>query len=193
MYAQTPLSRTKEIDRLARRIVPGGIPVFVPVTPVPDAEVCECFSNVKGHVGKHGGAPQYGWCIYVWPRVWMEMEFHCVWRKTNGKLVDITPHHDNESVLLFLPDPSREYKGLSLDNLRFSLCKNPLVNRMIALGEKKMAIRNEHPIPNEIAIKAIAQVEDDMNQIISQLHWRPERNDPCPCGSRKKVKQCCSQ
>jgi hypothetical protein len=144
---QTPLSISETIIKHARRVVPGGAPEFIPVTPFPGKTAHECFSNVENHVKAAGGYVQFGWYIYLWPRVLLEFVFHAVWRQTNGKLVDLTPHPDNEPEILFLPDPSRAYEGLSLDNVRFPLTKKPLVQRYIELAEQRFYEFNKNKTP----------------------------------------------
>lgn len=195
MNTQTPLSISETITKFAQKVVPGGVPEFIPVTPISGKSEYECFSNVENQVKVAGGSTQFGWYIYLWPRVLLEFVFHAVWRQTNGKLVDLTPHPDNELEILFLPALSLAYEGLSLDNVRFPLSKNPLSQRYIELAEQRFYEFNKNKAPYAKTRKvdgiALNSIEQEMIHIVDLLKWQPERNDACPCGSRKKFKSCC--
>ncbi len=195
MDAQTPLKLSKEITGIAKKVSRNSNLVFIDVAPAPNAVVEECFENVNRHAEKYTGSAVYGWNIFVWPRVWVEMEAHAVWRDSNGVLHDITPRRDNEKVVLFLEDKNATYKGLRQDNLRFSLSTMPIVHKMIAVAEQMFNVRfaKQQPYSNEVLvdIKKLQCVTDHMHTLKNTLNWSPKRNDPCPCGSRKKYKKCC--
>lgn len=67
----------------------------------PDKEsiVTDCISNVSNFVKRYGGSVIYGW--YFGHRVsekygdYLIATYHAVWRAPNGKLIDITPFHEN--------------------------------------------------------------------------------------------------
>lgn len=195
MKTQAPLTINNEILKYANKVAPGMQPTFIPVTPVREAELNECFSNVENHIKTHGGSLQLGWYIYLWPRVMIEFVFHAVWRQTNGTLVDLTPHPDNEQEILFLPDPKRAYTGLSPDNVRYPLSKKPPVLEFIQLGEERFRVlyKKKPPFAKEwpVDVYTMSKIESEMQKAINEINWKPERNDACPCGSRKKYKSCC--
>lgn len=198
MSSQAPLTITDEILKYASKVSPKGKPTFIPVTPVAGAGLNECFSNVESHIKSHGGSLQLGWYIYLWPRIWIEFVFHAVWLQTTDNLVDLTPHPDNEKEILFLPAPNiQSYTGLSPDNVRFPLSKSPLVTRLIELGEERFYALNKDKTPYakkwKVNFAEMNRIKIEMEHIITSLNWKPERNDACPCGSRKKFKYCCSQ
>jgi len=194
MNTQTPLSISKEVSRAAQEVTNTSKPVFINIDPSDDAELEECFRNIKNHVNSYGGEIVYGWNIFVWPRVWVEFEAHSMLRKIDGSLRDITPRRDGEGIVLFLQDDSAEYKGLRRDNLRFSLSQSPLVKELMSAASEKAKIQfeNQHPYIQEFVVnpKKLINAIETMNRIAVQLNWKPERNDPCPCGSRRKYKSC---
>lgn len=195
MNIQTPLSISETVIKLSRKVVPGGVPEFIPVTPIHGKSEYECFNNVENQIQLAGGSTQFGWYIYLWPRVLLEFVFHAVWRQPKGKLVDLTPHPDNEPEILFLPDHGLSYEGLSVDNVRFPLSNNPLIQRYIELAKERFYEFNKNKIPyvkeRKVDGIAINTINQEMTHIVRFLNWHPERNDACPCGSRRKYKNCC--
>lgn len=67
-----------------------------------------CHQNVREHVSSHGGSPQFGWIVRDAGAVF-HFEFHCVWRRADGVLVDVTPAPAGLRELLFLPDAERSF------------------------------------------------------------------------------------
>lgn len=198
MQPQTPLSISKHIAETCERVSPCHDPVFLDVAPLGSAEVQECFDNVAKQISNHSGSPQYGWNVFEWPRVMLDLEFHCVWKDPEGKLHDITPRHDAESVVLFLPDPTMTYTGQCVDNRRFSLSDDPSVDRYIQLAEEMVAIQNANRPPYgrtawTVDAKALRPILTEMQTLSSKFKAKPHRNDPCPCLSRKKYKHCCGR
>jgi len=119
-------------------------PIIVPLKPLPDAPIIECFNIVREHIELHGGKQINGWCIHVWRRVLIEAEFHCVWENTKGELIDLTPKkNEKESSIVFVPDPQKEYHRRQVDNIRKSLSIDPNAKKYIGLFEEIFRITNE--------------------------------------------------
>jgi len=129
------------IKAFCRQIVPGGEPLYIPVQPLPDKPINECFAIVPEHIASHGGKQLIGWNIREWKRVLIEAEFHAVWQRPDGTIVDITPK--DTSRILFLPDPSRKYTGISVDNIRKPLRKDPRIRRFCDLGHERFLELNK--------------------------------------------------
>ncbi len=179
MATQPPLKLTDEIRTYCDKIAPGTEPYFVAITPEPGAKPLHCFDNVRNQIRTHGGHAINGWSIYVWPRVWIEFEFHCVWRPTPELLVrDITPRSDSDTQCLFLPDPTREFAGSRITNPKFALSNPNLVDKLISLSDKRPT--------GSIDARQMAS-------LVQKLAWSPKPNDPCLCGSRRKFKKCCAR
>jgi preprotein translocase subunit SecA len=105
-------------------------------------------------------------------------------------------------------DPKVEYKreGMRTFELMWGAIAErttELVFRMEELNEdfvgstwvERAAIHEEAPRQSDIAQQqqaAIAGMQADQKvEPIRNRHERVGRNDPCPCGSGKKFKQCC--
>lgn len=57
--------------------------------------------------GADGGEAVYGWCLWLFPGVWVEAEFHTVWRSSDDELIDVTPKVGGEKAIMFVIDPTR--------------------------------------------------------------------------------------
>jgi len=89
----------------------GGLdePVSVDVSSRTDSGRDDCFIDVRRQVDEHGGSIQHGWTIWEWPGISAKGEFHAVWRKPDGQLLDVTQKKDGESRIVFAPDPPSAY------------------------------------------------------------------------------------
>jgi len=116
-----------------RGVVADPKSVYVPLRPLDGVAANSCFEIVPDYVAKHGGERVIGWSIWEWPRVFIEAEFHAVWRQPNGTLLDITPKVFPMPRILFLPDPVRTYKGRQVNNIRKPLDRDPAIKRFCEL------------------------------------------------------------
>lgn len=113
---------------------------FVPVRPVPDALPNECFFNTKDQVAAYGGKLVFGWTIWLWPKIYIEAEHHCVWETKDGELLDVTPKVDQEDQILFVRDVDApfDWTGKTMrPNKRRALSSHKDVRRFIALADEK--------------------------------------------------------
>ncbi len=201
VHATTPIAVSPAMWDLCRDLVSDPAPVFLPVAPLPSAEVNDCFAIVEKHVHDNGGSICCGWQIWELPTVYIEAEFHAVWKDTNGTLQDITPKQLQGQRVLFLPDPVRSYDGRQVNNVRRALSRHPDVTSFIAAADAEFELMNrgsrayEHGqirLRNDEAFELIAireRKEAAYAAIVARL-LRPGRNDPCFCGSGKKFKKC---
>ena len=103
----TPLNISPQILELCRSINSDAKPNFIPVNSRPEYAEGDCWENVELHIRRSGGEAQHGWMIWENPHLWIEAEFHSVWKCGNGELIDITEKGDGETKILFLPDSKR--------------------------------------------------------------------------------------
>ena len=75
IYAQTPARITKEIAEGCAQIAPAQKPIFLRITQQPWSVLQECYQNVERAVQTHGGSVVYGWNVFLWPRIWIELTF----------------------------------------------------------------------------------------------------------------------
>jgi len=112
-----------------RGVVADPNPVYVHLHPLDGVAANSCFEIVPDYVAKHGGEQVTGWSIWEWPRVFIEAEFHAVWRQPDGTLLDITPKVFPMPRILFLPDSVRTYKGRQVNNIRKPIGTDPAIKR----------------------------------------------------------------
>lgn len=175
-------------------------PRFVPVIPMEESKVDECFPNVSRIVETCGGRAEYGWKIWLWPSVFIEANFHAIWSSSDGELIDITPNRDGEKEILFLRDQSCEFKGLRVDNIRKNISKNKLVDEYIELHRISFLFHNYKQIPYSYGRRYVGEELDILKWLGEwDYHLRimirngKSRGVSCPCGSGKKFKKCCER
>jgi hypothetical protein len=133
--------------------------------------------------------------------VFLEAEFHAVWRDPDGRLIDVTPVPTAIDRILFLADPSRTYEGRQVNNIRRALSDNPAIKDFFRAADDEFDLMNRgtradkhgtlalHGPDKDEWLGAEARKSAAMLDIFRELP-KPGRNDPCPCGSGKKFKKC---
>lgn len=198
MLTRTPKTLTAPLRHLSAEIAPGTQSVYVPVRPVPGGTPNECFGNVERVVRLQGGSEVLGWALWEWPGLMIEAEFHAVWRHPDGRLVDVSPRLDEDTTILFLPDPVRIWDGQQVNNRRRALRDDPLIREFITINDRIFGVLNAGERSREFGLVSVPREEIEplltrKAQLIDQLQRRaPGRNDPCTCGSGKKYKKCCA-
>lgn len=181
---------TDAINSFCRSIRHTEKPFYVQVCPFQKMLINECFPNVSSVVKTLGGESVNGWVIWQWANIMIEAEAHAIWKAPDGKLVDVTPHINNEDSILFLPDDTVYYTGTPIPNKRIALTSSPLVAELISLYDQRDQIAatsqgDTYSIPIGLYTRMM-----ELQQI---LHQTARRNDPCPCGSGLKYKKCCGR
>lgn len=197
--SRPPKASAPAVAQLLVRIPTATAPSCVPVRPVPGSLKNECFSNVQKHAAEHGGSLVCGWSIVEWPGVFLEAEFHGVWRSPDGELVDVTPNQLEVAEILFAPDPGRTFEGWSVNNVRHLLTESPEVRELDAIQNELFQIRAEHETPYKPTLsltpaeaRRLFELEDRARALRGRIRpYRPGRNEPCSCGSGAKYKKCC--
>lgn len=132
------------------------------------------------HVAEHGGESVVGWAIWEVPGVYIEAEFHSVWRASDGALHDLTPRPTPLDSILFLPDPSRQYRGRQVDNVRQPLVEDRDVFRYLYLGKRIFELTNAGPLADQHgeislppkAAKEYWKVMDEFRKLQARLDRR---------------------
>lgn len=201
LHPVTPAKLSSSILALCQELVPGGKPDYVDVRPIQGAPISECFPVVREHVLAEGGAAVYGWSIWEQPTLFVEAEFHAVWRAPNNELIDLVPKKHPIMRILFLVDPSRRYEGRSVNNVRRALRNHPAIAGFLKTADEEFEFMNRGQRAfrhGEITFQGAEDVEYEQLQIRKKmysaemlgLHPKVEPYDPCWCGSGKKVKWC---
>jgi hypothetical protein len=154
--------------------------VLVPHTPLADKPLTECFSIVDDYIALHGGEAVIGWAIWEVPGVYIEAEFHTVWKAPDDALHDLTPRPQAFEAILFLPDTTRKYNGKQVNNIRLALVDDLDVHRYLHLVTRVFELTNagdlatqhgEISLPPKAA-KEYWKVVDELKKLHSRLAKR---------------------
>lgn len=140
MFASAP-SAPHTIE-FCRSIAASETPIEVPHLPLLHEPHNECVSIVPKHVLSFGGEQVLGWAIWERPGVFIEAEFHAIWRNPAGECIDLTPRPQYFKTITFLPDPTCKYNGRQIDNIRKALAKDIDVTRFLFLAKRRFEILN---------------------------------------------------
>lgn len=195
---QTPDRVDEVVARFCRGVNRAEKPVYVPVAPEPWAEVNDCFESVRQAVSKHGGEELNGWQVWMWPGVFIEAEHHCVWRRQDGTLVDITPKQNGATRILFIPDADKAYDHENhrrLDNVRQPLVRDRDVTAFLEnarrLHELIEAASEGNGQVAHVDPAQLSAIQERGVVLFRRLFDRyAGKNARCPCGSGQKYKKC---
>src|SRR4051812_35997448 len=188
LQQDTPPEITPTIRDALRQVSPST-PFFIDITPLPDCVAMFCYGNVDSCVARGGGCREEGWIIYEgWGGRYLKLIHHCLWRTTDGRLVDVTP--SDEVRNLFLPDTVRN-NGEGVPARYIALDQSPKVAKTIAFCMDMD--RQQTEMLRRLLGVGGRRVRFDRSSRIRPFvrAGGPKlvgRNDPCPCGSRKKFK-----
>lgn len=127
----TPAELSPTLASLCEHLVPGTVPFYVDVAPLPSAPANECFPLVEAHVAQHGGTRLLGWALWEMPGLFVEAEFHAVWCSPHGDYVDIAPKAQPTARILFLPSIDAVYENRQVNNVRRAVGNDPDVERYL--------------------------------------------------------------
>jgi hypothetical protein len=166
---KVPYKNKKYVISFCRHICPGSKCVYVPVDPLPNKPINECFSIVPEHIASNGGEQKFGWSIWHWRKVFIEAEFHCIWKRPDGTLIDITPKSLPFDQILFLPDPHRRYEGRQVDNIRQPISNDFIVKQFIAFAEERYRETNKGDLANQhgrVVVSArVGEIDYEMKKL----------------------------
>jgi hypothetical protein len=126
----------------------ASVPLMVELVPVKRVPLNECFIAVPKQVAACGGKAVTGWAIWEWSGVLIEAEFHCVWQRLDGSLVDIVPKPKAFDAILFLPDAKKQYRGVQVDNVRKPMINSLMVRNYIATANARFLAERQLDLAN---------------------------------------------
>lgn len=203
---RTPLKINNLVQKFCKEIVSDPFPQFVKVEVWEKSEPVDCYNNVRKYCSEFGGEVVYGWMILIWPSVFIEAQFHAVWRDNSANLLDITDNVGHFEKILFLEDRNRIYEGKQVDNIRKALRNTTLINKYIGLNNLIFEIMNEGELAEKSGNEFLQEIKKDQQKYQSLQTALKEKikiqsylenpnkighNTPCLCGSGKKYKKCC--
>lgn len=192
----TPECITPAIKELCEKQVGKVAPVYLPVIPKPWCLELECFNNVYQTVRRLGGKPVYGWTVWQWANLYVELEAHSIWETPEGELIDVTPHEGNDKEILFIRDNKMTDTGEKVKNIRLALTNSPLVAEFISLSdERDTLLCNCYPYRtlSRQELEVLRELEMRREEIKEIFYRKTKPNEPCPCGSGMKYKKCCGK
>lgn len=133
---------TEHVRAFCDEVAPGQQPVSVSCEPLANQPMNECFAVIPQHVLAAGGEQLLGWAIWEYPGIFIEAEFHAVWRDPSGRLLDLSPRPIAFDKITFLPDQNAEYCDRQVDNIRKPLIDDPSLTRFLYLAKKRFNIMN---------------------------------------------------
>ena len=197
----TPAELSPAILSLCEELVEGAQPIYVDVEAIPNAPSDECFVLVPERVRRQGEHLVSGWSIWEWPSLFVEAEFHVVWKDSAGTLRDVTPKKTPIQRILFLSDPSRTYEGRQVNNVRRAISRDATVRDFLRASDAECELMNrgerafQHGEISLLDAEATEYRSIQMTKarcFATMLRLKPRIGayDPCPCGSGRKVKWC---
>lgn len=162
------------VASLCQELAPSMNPLVVDCDPDNDAPGNDCFVQVDDCVLRQGGERVIGWALWEMPNTMLEAEFHAVWRRPDGKLIDLNSREFSFHHIHFLPDPNRAYEGRQVDNVRRALCNDAKLKQFIYLKGRQFALMNAGELAKHHgAIDrtiASARLIKDCNAITKQIN-----------------------
>ncbi len=166
------------VSAFCQEVVAGVVAVSVPCAPDQRALQMDCFETVDQRVREEGGSRVLGWAIWEIPGMLIEAEFHAVWaHPVNGALFDIAQRPMSFSAITFIADPTRQYEGRQVDNVRKPLTKDPKVRQFIYLMKRRFEILNTGALADQHGVielpprlgKELDAVERQMRPLARRL------------------------
>jgi hypothetical protein len=197
----TPVERHEVLAQICMELVPSANPVYVDVLAESNTEINNCFSIVEDKTRQAGGESQIGWALWELPGLFVEAEFHAVWRSPLDELVDLASKAWLARRILFLPDSVRKYEGCQVNNIRRSTSADPRVVRYLSSFDQEFEIMNRGSRKYQYGHIELSDSEaSEMRRIREerQMYWSDIRRlatligpyTPCVCSSGKRAKWC---
>lgn len=197
----TPVVESHSVKALLKFMNKSGTPIYVKSSPNPNLIENECFSIVENYILSHGGEIVIGWALWELPSLYIEAEFHAIWKSPNGEFIDLNSRALKTENILFLADKTISYEGFQVNSFRIPLTNNIAVRNFLNLHDKLFEFRNRGDRKYKHGeIELTYKEENEYKLLIHDLMCaslnlnlltRPLGiYDPCVCGSGKKAKWC---
>lgn len=200
-HTVTPAEIGPALSSLCDLLAPDTSPFYVDVVPLHNAPANECFSVVETYVGHQGGVRVLGWSLSEMPGLFVEAEFHAVWRSSNGDYLDIAPKLHPTERIFFLPLADAVYNGRQVNNVRRAVGSDPEVERYLRGFDELFEFMNRGERANlhgnvKLDGSDAAEYQKIQGRTVAAYNAIAHRLPlygaylPCWCGSGKKTKWC---
>ncbi|OBA12930.1 YecA family protein [Acinetobacter calcoaceticus] len=198
----TPCLESGSVKALLKKVHSENTPFYVRSQPNQLEIENECFPLVDKYIQEHGGERINGWALWEQPNLYIEAEFHAIWKSPEGTYLDLNPRQHKTENILFLPQLDLLYEGFQRNNIRLSLTNNKNVHDFLKLKDQEFEFNNrgnrkgmhgEVHITNPREIREYDNLMQNLFRLgleINQLIKPLTNYDPCICGSGKKAKWC---
>lgn len=140
-YPTPPAINDLNLRVLLKKVNATHEPIYLEVTPEPNAKLNDCFPAVQKKIEQDGGKLILGWQIWKSDYI-IEAECHAVWEAPDGELRDITPKYESIQEIMFVEDDNIKYEGRQIDNIRLNITHNKLVDDLILVAEHIFIFEN---------------------------------------------------
>ncbi|ENW78683.1 hypothetical protein F909_03645 [Acinetobacter sp. ANC 3929] len=198
----TPCIEGEPVKALLKKMNSEIKPFYVRCQPNQLRVENECFPLVDQYVQEHGGERINGWSLWEQPNLFIEAEFHAIWKSQEGDYLDLNYRPNKTENILFLPQLDLIYEGFQRNNIRLPLTNNRNVHDFLKVkdyeyefnnrGNRKL-VHGEVHITDPLELReyenlmhALFILGLELNKLIKPL----TNYDPCICGSGKKAKWC---
>lgn len=189
----TPILDSQSVEIIKEKINSHFEPQYINVFPIKNAPLQECFDTVDTYITEHGGTRVLGWTLWELPGLFIEAEFHAVWESPTGDMKDLTPRPSPTNRILFIRDPSMNYNGGRVNNIRINYSENHIINDLFkifedefeAFGTKGIVLQHQQMMNYSFEMRK-ASVHERMELIFKNL----KKTDPCFCNSGEMLKNC---
>lgn len=133
-----------DVIRLFQKCIPNtDAPETIAVQTRPDAIDGECFQNVRQQIEEFGGSQCFGWRVNLIPHIIVYGEFHAVWKRHDGLLIDVSPVIPAEQKqVVFIRDRQHVFDGNRIPNFPVILWDIPEVHDYLMAMKKIDIIDN---------------------------------------------------
>ena len=164
-----PRSIFRELREFCSSISPSS-PKFVRSKPSKDAILSHCFDNVERKIQRAGGSVAYGWAIWHLRGAYFEAEYHGVWRKRSGELLDVSPQLNSYRKILFLPDDNAIYDPTVFrTNIMLAEQGNPVAGELVNAALERNSILNQYRQPGVSEVTLSRADQDKVNDLLAKI------------------------
>jgi hypothetical protein len=195
-----PAPDDQDLLVILKRLKTDAIPTVVKVDTHADARENECIEIVDKMVSLFGGERILGWQIWQGGFL-IEAEFHAVWQKDDGQIIDVSIKKNKIPAIVFVPDKGLQYKGKQINSVRVNLTKNPVVDDFIRLWNIRHKLLNKGKrselYGEELWRSLTSEQQENIRRVLKLialleqfLESGADEDTLCFCRSGRKYKNC---
>lgn len=189
----TPIFDSTSVELIRNKINSSSQLQYITVHPIKDASLQECFSIVDHYISKHGGERVLGWCLWESPGLFIEAEFHAVWKSSSGEFKDLTPRSSPTKRILFIEDTRMSYEGKRVNSIRINYSNNNIIDDLFKIYEDEFEAFGPEGIVfghQQILNMSLEMRKVSVGERLDAVRKHLKKADPCHCNSGEMLKNC---